>query len=172
MNTEKNAGRYGIQVYLMFESGCLRTIWLPEPPEGKYFLREKESKIQKDAFIEARQGRWYLCEQNAGNNECGFAAERVSRCSVFGHKGPFLNCNPLTIADFVFKPHAKRTFRWSISARKGAVGQGGTGQSKPRRAKQAPICISQPAFVGASAIFDFPRLGRNAHSRNRKMLPR
>ena len=70
MNTEKNAGRYGIQVYLMFESGCLRTIWLPEPPEGKYFLREKESKIQKDAFIEARQGRWYLCEQNAGNNEC------------------------------------------------------------------------------------------------------
>lgn len=38
--------------------------------------------------------------------------------------------------------------------------------------EQPPICIGQPAFVGASAIFDFPRLGRNAHSRNRKMLPR
>ena len=41
-----------------------------------------------------------------------------------------------------------------------------------KRAKQAPICIGQPVFAGASAIFDFPRLGRNAHSRNRKMLPR
>ena len=72
MNTEKDTGRYGMQVYLMFESGCLRTIWLPEPPEGKYFLREGEAKTLKDAFIEARQGRWYLCEWNTGDNENSF----------------------------------------------------------------------------------------------------
>ena len=134
--------------------------------------QERRAAVLGYAIREQPNARKAHRRANAGNNECGFAAERVSRCSVFGHKGPFLNCNPLTIADFVFKPHVKRTFRWSISARKGTVGQGGTGQSKPRRTKQAPICISRPAFVGASAIFDFPRLGRNAHSCNRKMLPR
>ena len=69
MNSVKNTGRYGMQVYLMFESGYLKTIWLSETPEGQYFLREKEAKFRKDAFIEARQGKWYLCEPETGNNE-------------------------------------------------------------------------------------------------------
>ena len=40
----------------MFESGCLRTIWLSETPEGKYSLRENGAKFRKDAVIEANQG--------------------------------------------------------------------------------------------------------------------
>ena len=56
MNSVKNTGRYGMQVYLMFESGCLRTIWLSETPEGKYFLRENGAKFRKDAVIEAKLG--------------------------------------------------------------------------------------------------------------------
>ena len=69
MNSVKNTGRYGMQVYLMFESGCLRTIWLSETPEGKYFLRENGAKFRKDAVIEAKQGKWYLCEQNMETSE-------------------------------------------------------------------------------------------------------
>ncbi len=84
----KNAGRYGMQVHLMFESGYMRIIWLPEPPEGKYFLRERERKIPTDAFIETRKNKWYLCEQNVEQGENGSDgsirySEIVDQCKYY-----------------------------------------------------------------------------------------
>lgn len=94
MNTDerkrKDTGRYGMQVHLMFGSGYLRTIWLPEHPEGKYFLRERKSEIIADAFIEARQGKWYLCEPDMERRENSLEEkflfhEIMDQCKYLAH---------------------------------------------------------------------------------------
>ena len=51
----------GMQVYLISASGHMRSLWLPEPPAGKYPLDDGETEQNKSVFVEARQGRWYLC---------------------------------------------------------------------------------------------------------------
>ena len=47
---------YGIQIYLLFEKGYMKTMNLSDPPEGKYFLEEQETGI----FIEAKEKHWYI----------------------------------------------------------------------------------------------------------------
>lgn len=60
-NEKADPKRHGMQVYVLFDIGYMKTLWLPDPPEGRYFLQE--GNIQENrAFIEARQQRWYLCE--------------------------------------------------------------------------------------------------------------
>ena len=51
---------YGIQIYLLFEKGYMKTMNLSDPPEGKYFLEEQETGI----FIEAKEKHWYICSSS------------------------------------------------------------------------------------------------------------
>lgn len=53
---------YGMQIYLLFEKGYMKTLHLPETPEGKYFLDPQDTGI----FLEARNNHWYLCSDFSG----------------------------------------------------------------------------------------------------------
>ncbi|MDO5781686.1 MAG: FHA domain-containing protein [Eubacteriales bacterium] len=53
---------YGIQIYLLFEKGYMKTLHLPDPPEGKYFLEEQDTGI----FMEAEEKHWYICSSSPG----------------------------------------------------------------------------------------------------------
>lgn len=50
----------GTQVFLLSESeGELKSLWLPEPPEGKYFFEDNFGTSIKDLlYIEERSGKW------------------------------------------------------------------------------------------------------------------
>lgn len=54
---EKSFGIYGMQIYLLFEKGYMKELYLPDPPEGKYFLEEQEIEV----FAESRNSCWYIC---------------------------------------------------------------------------------------------------------------
>lgn len=72
MKEKETAGqrKYAMQVYLMFDDGHMKTILLPDPPEGKYFLREGTS--DSSGFIEAKDQNWYLCEPDAADPETAY----------------------------------------------------------------------------------------------------
>ncbi len=53
---------YGMQVYLLFEKGYMKTLHLSDPPEGKYFLEEQDTGI----FMEAEEKHWYICSSSSG----------------------------------------------------------------------------------------------------------
>ena len=118
--------------------------------------QERRAAVLGYAIREQPNARKAHRRANAGNDECSFAAERISRRSGFGHRGPFLNCNLFTIADFMFGPHAKRTFRWPIHAQATASGQSGANQSMSKRANErlpkraSSIFGTRPASVNAS----------------------
>lgn len=62
--------RFAMQVYCLFESGYMKTIFLPDPPEGKYLLIEEKNDLM-DTYIEADQQQWYLCKVNSGTDSAG-----------------------------------------------------------------------------------------------------
>lgn len=62
-SSERNetSGYVGMQIYLFSDSGYMKSLWLPESPEGKYFFDEQKNNFEKLVYIEAKNGKWYLC---------------------------------------------------------------------------------------------------------------
>lgn len=78
--------RIGIQIVLMSETGKMRSLWLPEPPVGKYRFEETDDdKISESIYIEAKNGKWYACCNSPAyfRNQVGeicFGIEIIDNC--------------------------------------------------------------------------------------------
>lgn len=79
MNTNKQKKTIGTHVVLMSKLGKMQSLWLPEPPEGKYkFECTSGSKDIHDLYFEARRGKWFVC-----SSKCDFFKNRFGEiCSA------------------------------------------------------------------------------------------
>lgn len=60
VNTNQPDNAIGMYVVMMLKSGQMKSLWLPEPPEGKFrFESASGEKNSHDFYFEARHGKWY-----------------------------------------------------------------------------------------------------------------
>lgn len=59
--TENEKHPHGIQVVMMLAVGAMKSLWLPEPPVGKYRFSEISGETDESLYIEGRNGCWYAC---------------------------------------------------------------------------------------------------------------
>ena len=80
---DKTSSYIGIQIYLIFTSGYMSSLWLPEPPEGKYYLEGQKDELKKQVYIEAKQGQWYVCCNSSDKKIQDESGNDIERAALF-----------------------------------------------------------------------------------------